>query len=30
MDVETVKQLCSSYPGASSKHYGPPSNVLVY
>lgn len=30
MDVETVKQLCSSYPGASSKRYGPPSNVLVY
>ena len=30
MDVETVKELCSSYPGASAKLYGPPSNVLVY
>ena len=30
MDVEAVKQLCSSCPGASSKVYGPPSNVLVY
>lgn len=30
MDVETVKQLCSSYRGASWKLYGPPSNMLVY
>ena len=30
MDVETVKELCSGYPSASSKLYGPPSNVLVY
>ena len=30
MDVETVKELCSGYPNASSKLYGPPSNVLVY
>lgn len=30
MDVATVKELCSQYPGATSKLYGPPSNVLVY
>ena len=30
MDVETVKELCSAYPGAFSKLYGPPSNILVY
>jgi len=30
MDVDAVKEHCSSYPGASSKLYGPPSNVLVY
>jgi predicted DNA-binding protein (MmcQ/YjbR family) len=30
MDVLAVKELCSRYPGASSKRYGPPSNVLVY
>ena len=30
MDVTAVKELCSRYPGASSKLYGSPSNVLVY
>ena len=30
MDVAAVKELCSRYPGASSKLYGPPSNILVY
>ncbi len=30
MDVSAVKELCSRFPGASSKLYGPPSNVLVY
>lgn len=30
MDVDAVKEHCSRYPGASSKLYGPPSNVLVY
>ena len=30
MDVADVKELCDSYPGASSKLFGPPSNVLVY
>lgn len=30
MDVATVKELCSQYPGATSKLYEPPSNVLVY
>ncbi|RNF85087.1 MmcQ/YjbR family DNA-binding protein [Montanilutibacter psychrotolerans] len=30
MDVASVKACCSRYPGASSKLYGPPSNVLVY
>lgn len=30
MDVVAVKEHCSRYPGASSKLYGPPSNVLVY
>lgn len=30
MDVETAKEFCSGYPGACSKLYGPPSNVLVY
>ena len=30
MDVAAVKELCSRYPGACSKLYGPPSNVLVY
>ncbi|GAB2899600.1 hypothetical protein GCM10027046_31100 [Uliginosibacterium flavum] len=30
MDVDAVKALCSCYPGASSKLFGPPSNVLVY
>ena len=30
MDVDAVKDHCSRYPGASSKIYGPPSNVLVY
>ena len=30
MDVDAVKELCSRYPGSSSKLYGPPSNVLVY
>ena len=30
MDVTAVKQLCSSYPGASAVLRGPPANVLVY
>lgn len=30
MDVDAVKDHSSRYPGASSKLYGPPSNVLVY
>lgn len=30
MDVAAVKQLCSSFPGTSSKLYGTPSNILVY
>ena len=30
MDVAAVKELCSRYPGASSRLFGPPSNVLVY
>ena len=30
MDVAAVKAHCSGYPGASSKLYGPPSNILVY
>lgn len=30
MDVVAVKELCSRYPGAVSKLFGPPSNVLVY
>lgn len=30
MNVTTVKELCSRYPGATSTLYGPPSNVLVY
>ena len=30
MDVVAIKEHCSQYPGASSKLYGPPSNVLVY
>ena len=30
MDVAAVKEHCSRYAGASSKLYGPPSNVLVY
>jgi predicted DNA-binding protein (MmcQ/YjbR family) len=30
MDVAEVKEHCSRFPGASSKLYGPPSNVLVY
>ena len=30
MDVPAVKEHCSRYPGASSKLYAPPSNVLVY
>jgi predicted DNA-binding protein (MmcQ/YjbR family) len=30
MDVAAVKRHCSRLPGASSKQYGPPSNVLVY
>ena len=30
MDVAAVKEHCSRYPGASSKLYGPPSNILVY
>lgn len=30
MDVAEVKEHCSRYPGASSKLFGPPGNVLVY
>ena len=30
MDVSAVKEHCSLYPGASSKLFGSPSNVLVY
>lgn len=30
MDVDAVKELCSRYPGVSSKLYGAPSNMLVY
>jgi predicted DNA-binding protein (MmcQ/YjbR family) len=30
MDVATVKDHCSRYPGASSKLYAAPSNILVY
>ena len=30
MDVDALKQFCSALPGASSKLFGPPSNVLVY
>ncbi|TNJ33425.1 MmcQ/YjbR family DNA-binding protein [Arenimonas terrae] len=30
MDVAAVKEHCSRLPGASSKLYGPPSNILVY
>ena len=30
MNVAAVKEHCSRYPGADSKAYGPPSNVLVY
>lgn len=30
MDVAAVKEHCSSYPGASSRLFGPPSNVLVF
>ena len=30
MDVDALKEFCSALPGASSKLFGPPSNVLVY
>src|SRR5688572_18436720 len=30
MDVAAVKEHCSRFAGASSKAYGPPSNILVY
>ncbi|HEY8607906.1 MAG TPA: MmcQ/YjbR family DNA-binding protein [Noviherbaspirillum sp.] len=30
MDVNAVKEHCGRYPGASSRLFGPPSNVLVY
>lgn len=30
MDVAAVKKLCSRFPGASSKLFGPPANILVY
>lgn len=30
MDTASVKEHCSRYPGATSKLYGPPSNVLAY
>ena len=30
MDVAAVKQHCSRFPGATSKSFGPPSNILVY
>ena len=30
MDVAAVKAFCGRCPGATSKLYGPPSNILVY
>lgn len=30
MDVPAVQEHCRRCPGASSKLYGPPSNILVY
>ena len=30
MDVASVKEFCARLPGATSKLYGQPSNVLVY
>lgn len=30
MDITAVKELCSSLTGATSRLFGPPSNVLVY
>lgn len=30
MDVAAVKEHCSRYPGASSKLFGSPGNVLAY
>lgn len=30
MDVAAVEDYCGRFPGASSKLYAPPSNVLVY
>lgn len=30
MDVDAVKAHCTHYPGASSKVFGSPSNVLAY
>ena len=30
MDTEALQAYCSQFPGATSKTYGPPGNVLVY
>jgi len=30
MDTKKLKQMCSKLPGAESKLYGHPSNILVY
>jgi predicted DNA-binding protein (MmcQ/YjbR family) len=30
LDVETLKTLCASLPGACSRLYGAPQNILVY
>jgi predicted DNA-binding protein (MmcQ/YjbR family) len=30
MDVKGLKAYCARFPGATSKEYGPPSNVLVF
>jgi predicted DNA-binding protein (MmcQ/YjbR family) len=30
MDVKGLKAHCSRFPGATSRVYGPPGNVLVY
>ena len=30
MDTRRLKDLCSRFPGATSRLHGPPGNVLVY
>jgi predicted DNA-binding protein (MmcQ/YjbR family) len=30
MDTEQLKRLCGRFPGATSRLYGHPSNILVY